>query len=158
MDLINRVFKPYLDKFTVMFIDVIVIYSKDIDEHIVYLRIVLQTLREYQLYGKLKKCEFWLEEVVCLGDVVFKEGNKIESQKVKAMTELPWPTNAIEIRSFLGLAGYYIRFVRDFSKIISPLTNFLKRAIKFEWTQKCKRVFKFKWTHKCERVFQELSQ
>jgi len=116
MDLMNRVFRPYLDKFMVVFIDDILIYSMDIDEHADHLRMVLQTLREHQLYGKLKKCEFWLEEVVFLGHVVTKEGIKVEPQKVKAITEWLMPTNITEIRSFLGLIGYYRRFVKDFSK------------------------------------------
>jgi len=87
MDPINRVFRPYLDKFVVVFIDNILIYSKDRDEHVDHLRMVLQTLREHQLYDKLKKCEFWLEKVVFLGHVVIKEGIKVNSQKVKAITE-----------------------------------------------------------------------
>jgi len=83
----NRVFRPYLDKFVVVFIDNILIYSKDKDEHADHLSMVLQTLREHQLYGKLKKCKFWLEEVVFLGHVVTKEGIKVDPQKVKAITE-----------------------------------------------------------------------
>ena len=86
VDLINRVYRPYLDKFVVVFIDDILIYSKDKEEHADQLRIVLQTLREHQLYGKLKKCEFWLEEMVFLGHVVTKEGIK-NPHKVKAITE-----------------------------------------------------------------------
>ena len=96
------------------------------------MRIVLQTLREHQLYGKLKKCEFWLEEVVFLGHVIAKDGIKVDPQKVKAITEWLRPTNVTEIRRFLGLAGYYRRFVKDFSKIASPLTNLLKKVNKFE--------------------------
>ena len=87
MDLMNRVFRPYVDKFVVVFIDDILIYSKDKEGHADHLRTVLQTLREHQLYGKLKKCEFWLEEVVFLGHVVTKEGIKVDPQKVKAITE-----------------------------------------------------------------------
>ena len=75
---------------------------------------VLQTLREHQLYRKLKKCEFWLEEIVFLGHVVTKEGIKVDPQKVKAITKWSRPTNVTEIRSFLSLAGYYQRFVKDF--------------------------------------------
>jgi len=89
MDLMNRVFRPYLDKFVVVFIDEILIYSKDKEEHTEHLQIVLQTLREQQLYAKLKKCEFWLEEVVFLGHVVSNEGIKVYPQKIKAITE--WP-------------------------------------------------------------------
>jgi len=107
MDLMNRVFRPYLDKFIVVFIDDILIYSKDKEECADNLRTVLQALREHKLYAKLKKCAFWLEEVVYLGHVVTKEGIKVDSQKVKVITEWPRPTNVTEIRSFLSLAGYY---------------------------------------------------
>ena len=90
-----------------MFIDDILIYSKDKEEHADHLRTVLQALREHQLYGKLKKCEFLLEEVVFLGHVGTKEGIKVDPQDVKAIKEWPRPTNVTEIRNFLGLAGYY---------------------------------------------------
>jgi len=115
MDLMNQVFRPYLDKFVVVFIDDILVYSKDKEEHAHHLQIVLQTLREHQLYAKLKKCEFWLEEVVFLGHVVSKEGIKVDPEKMKVIMEWPRPTNVIEVRSFLRLAGYYKRFVKDFS-------------------------------------------
>jgi len=142
MDLMNRIFRPYLDTFVVVFVDDILIYSKDKEELADHFRTVLQALREHQLYGKLKKCEFWLEEVVFLGHVVTKEGIKVDPQKVKAIIEWPRPTNVTEIRSFLGLAGYYRRFLKDFSKIASPLTNLLKKANKFEWTKKCEKAFR----------------
>jgi len=134
MDLLNRVFRSYLDKFILM------INSKDKEEHADQLRTVLQALREQQLYGKLKKCEFWFEEVVFLGQVVTKEGIKVDPQKVKVIIEWPKPTNVTEIRSFLGLAGYYRRFIKDFSKIASPLTNLLKKANKFKWTERCEKT------------------
>jgi len=117
------------------------IYSKDNEEHAQHLRIVLQTLREHQLYAKLKKCEFWLEEVVFLGHVVCKEGIKVDPQKIRAIVDWPRPTNVTEVRSFLGLAGYYRRFIKDFSKISSPLTNLLKKVVKFEWSSKCEEAF-----------------
>jgi len=139
--LMNRVFKPYLDKFVVVFRDDILTYSKDRDEHTIHLRTVLQTLREHQLYGKLKKCEFWLEKVAFLGHLVSKKGIKVNSQKVNAITEWPRPTKVVEIRSSLDLTGYYRKFVKDFSKIASAMTNLLKKGTKFEWTEKCKRAF-----------------
>ena len=92
MDLMNRVFRPYLDKFVVVFIDDILICSKSGQEHAQHLRTVLQTLREHQLYAKLK-CEFWLEEVVFLGHVVSKEGIKVDPQKIKAIMEWPRPVS-----------------------------------------------------------------
>jgi len=82
-----------------------------------------------------------LEEVVFLGHVVSKEGIKVDPQKIKAIMEWPRPTNVTEVRSFLGLAGYYRKFVKDFSKIASLLTNLLKKVVKFEWTNKCEEAF-----------------
>jgi len=122
----------------VVLIDDILIYSKDKEEYADHLMMVLQTMREHQL---CKKCEFWLEEVVFLGYVVTKEEIKVDSQKVKAIMEGSRPTNVTEIRSFLGLAGYYRRFIKDFLKMASPLTNLLKKANKFEWTEKYERAF-----------------
>jgi len=101
IDHMNRVFRPYLDKFVAVFINDILIYSKDREVHVDHLRIVLQTLREHHLYGKLKKCEFWLEEVVLLGHVLIKEAIKVDPQKVKAITEWSRPTNVTKIKSFM---------------------------------------------------------
>ena len=137
----NRVFRPYLDKFVVVFIDDVLVSSKDRDEHTTYLKTVLQTLRKHQLYGKLKKCEFWLEEFVFLGHVVSKEGIKVDPEKVKVITNWLRPTNVTKIRSFVGFIGYNHKFVKDFSKTASTLINLLKKMAKFEWTEKCKRVF-----------------
>jgi len=141
MDLMNRVFRPYLDEFVVVFIDDILIYSKIEEEHSEHLRIVLQTLREHKLYAKLSKCEFWLSEVTFLGHVISKEGVKVDPQMVKAVIEWPRPTNITEIRSFLGMAGYYRRFVQDFAGIALPLTHLLRKATKFEWDEKCEAAF-----------------
>ncbi|KAI3470676.1 hypothetical protein Pfo_027339 [Paulownia fortunei] len=107
MDLMNRVFKQYLDKFVIVFIDNILIYSRDKEEHKEHLKIVLQVLKEKQLYAKFKKCEFWLEQVVFLGHVVSKDGISIDPSKVEAVIKWPTPTNVSEVRSFLGLVGYY---------------------------------------------------
>jgi len=93
------------------------------------------------VYAKLKKCEFWLEEVVFLGHVVSKEGIKADPQKITTILGWPRPANVTEVRSFLGLARYYRRFVKDFSKITAPLTNLLKKVVKFEWTSKCEETF-----------------
>jgi len=116
MDRMNRVFRYYLDKFVVVFIDNILIYSKDRDEHITYLRMGLQTLREHQLHSKYKKRQFWLEEVVFLGHVVSKEGIKVDLQKVIAVRKCPRLANVTDTRKFLGLAGYYRILGRIFLK------------------------------------------
>ena len=141
MDLMNRVFRPYLDKFVVVFINNILAYSRDKNGHTTHLRTVLQSLREHQQYGKLKKCEFSLEEVVFLGHVVSKEGIKVNPQKVKAIIDWLRLTHVTEISSSLGLAGYYHRSVKVFSKIASTLTNLLKKTTMFECVEKCERVF-----------------
>ena len=114
MDLMNRVFKPYLDRFMIIFIDDILIYSKSRAEHEQHLRIILQMLREHQLYAKLSKCNFWLQEVKFLGHTICKEGIKIDPKKVEAVAQWPRLTNVTEIKSFLGLAGYYRKFIKDF--------------------------------------------
>ena len=116
IDLMSRVFQPYLEKFGMVFVDDILIYSRDKEEHTDYLRTMLQTLREHQLCSKLKKCELWLEEVVFLGHVVSKQGIKANPHEVKAIIEWPRPANVIEIRSFLGLTGYCQRFAKDFQR------------------------------------------
>ena len=107
MDLMNRVFRDYLDRFVIVFIDDILVYSKSKKEHEYHLRLVLQRLREHQLYAKFDKCKFWLEEVAFLGYIVTREGISVDPEKIKAVAEWPRPTNVTEIRSFLGLAGYY---------------------------------------------------
>ena len=141
MDLMNRVFKPYLDEFVVVFIDDILIYSKSHVEHGEHLRIVLQTLRTHQLYAKLSKCEFWLNSVSFLGHVISKEGVQVDPKKVEAVSNWPRPTNVTEIRSFLGMAGYYRRFVKDFSRISAPLTRLIRKQVKFEWDDTCEQSF-----------------
>ncbi len=107
MDLMNRVFRQYLDQFVIVFIDNILIYSRSWKEHEDHLRMVLQTLREKRLYAKLSKCEFWLDNVAFLGHVISKDGVSVDPKKIEAVVDWPWPTNVKKIRSFLGLAGYY---------------------------------------------------
>ncbi|GKV24406.1 hypothetical protein SLEP1_g34021 [Rubroshorea leprosula] len=141
MDLMNRVFKPYLDKFVVVFIDDILVYSRSIAEHEEHLRLVLQVLREKKLYAKLKKCEFWLNSVAFLGHVVSKDGISVDPEKVKAVVEWSRPTNVTEVRSFLGLAGYYRRYVEGFSRIAIPLTQLTQKGVKFEWTDECEQSY-----------------
>ena len=141
MDLMNRVFRPYVDQFVVVFIDDIMVYSKDTQEHEQHLRIVLEMLREKKLYVKLIKCDFWLKEVSFLGHIVSVEGIRVNPAKIEAVVNWKSPQNVTEVRSFLGLAGYYRRFVRGFSIIASPLTKLLRKGIKFEWTDKCQNCF-----------------
>mgnify|MGYP004720935485 CR=1 FL=1 len=99
----HQIFKPYLDQFVVVFIDDILVYSKILEDHKKYLRIVLQTLREHQLYAKFNKCEFWLKEVTFLGHIIFKDGIKVDLTKIEAVFKWKQPENPTETRNFLGL-------------------------------------------------------
>ena len=141
MNMMNKVFMDFLDKFVVVFIDDILIYSKSHKEHEEHLRLVLQRLREHKLYAKFSKCEFWLEQVAFLGHIVSKEGIAVDPEKVSAVTNWEPPKNVGELRSFLGLAGYYRRFIENFSKIAKALTELLKKEKKFEWTDACEASF-----------------
>ncbi|KAL0549437.1 hypothetical protein IC582_013919 [Cucumis melo] len=111
------------------------------EAHEEHLRIVLQTLCDKQLYAKFSKCEFWLEQVVFLGHVVSAKGVSIDPQKVEAVVNWERPTSAIEVRSFLGLTGYYRRFIEDFSRLALPLTALTRKNDKFEWSDKCEQSF-----------------
>ncbi|KAH0669077.1 hypothetical protein KY289_023570 [Solanum tuberosum] len=141
MDLMNRIFKPYLDSFVVVFIDDTLIYSHSEEEHMGHLRVVLQRLREEKLYAKYEKCEFWLREVAFLGHVVSGDGIKVDPKKTDVIRNWPRPLTPSDIRSFLGLAGYYRRFVSGFSSIASPMTKLTQKKAKFEWTDECERSF-----------------
>ena len=137
MDLMHRIFQPYLDQFVVVFMDDILIYSQSEWEHEYPLRIVLQLLRDHQLYAKLSKCEFWLTEVKFLGHVVSASGVSIDLEKVKAVMTWERSKSVFKIRSFLGLVGYYRRFIKDFSRIAAPMTKLTRKEVKFEWDERC---------------------
>ena len=107
MDMMNKVFHDYLDQFTIVFIDDILIYSKTSEKHEERLRKALESLRREKLYAKLKKCEFWLDNVSFLGHVISGEGVTVDLEKVKVVVEWTRPTSVFEIQSFLGLVGYY---------------------------------------------------
>ena len=115
MDLMHRVFQPYLDQFVVVFVDDILIYSQSEWELECHLRIVLQLLRDHQLYAKFSKCKFWLTDVRFLGHVVSASGVSVDLEKVDAMVSWERPKPVFEIHSILGLAGYYRRFIDNFS-------------------------------------------
>jgi len=117
------------------------VYSKSKEEHEQYLKVVLQTLRDYQLYAKFSKCEFWLNEVAFLGHIISKDGIKVDPRKIEAIQQWPRPTSVTEIRSFLGLAGYYRRFIKDFSKIAAPLTKRTQKNVQFQWSDDCEESF-----------------
>ncbi|KAL8155807.1 hypothetical protein AgCh_001008 [Apium graveolens] len=131
MDLMNRMFKEYLDKFIIVFIDDILIYSKTEEDHAKHLRITLEILRKKKLYAEFSKCEFWLQEVQFLGHIISNEGIKVDPAKIEAITNWERPRTPTEVRSFLGLAGYYRRFVQNFSRIATPLMKLIRKNEKF---------------------------
>ena len=142
MDYMNRIFRPYLDQFVVVFIDDILIYSESQEEHVEHLRVVLEILREHQLYGKLSKCEFWLEEVQFLGHVISAQGITVDPAKIETVVKWERPQTVTKVRSFLGLAGYYRRFVEGFSKRVNLLTQLTRKDHPFAWTDECETYFK----------------
>ena len=141
MDLMHRVLQPYLDKFVVVFVDDILIYSHSEWEHEYHLRIVLQLLRDHQLYSKFSKCEFWLTEVRFLGHVVSASGLSVDPEKVKAVMSWERSKSVFEIRSFLGLAAYYRRFIEDFSRIAAHMMMLTRKEVKFDWDDRCEEAF-----------------
>jgi hypothetical protein len=141
MYMMNKVFMEFLDKFVVVFIDDILIFSKIEEEHAEHLRLVLQKLREHKLYAKRSKCEFWLKEVSFLGHVVSNGRIAVDPGKVKDVLNWKPPTDVGQIRSFLGLVGYYRRFIDGFSKLAKPMTALLEKNAKFVWSEKCQANF-----------------
>ncbi|KAL5549838.1 hypothetical protein UlMin_000014 [Ulmus minor] len=137
----NRVLRNYLDKFVVVFIDDILIYSKSKEEHEEHLRNTLDTLKKNKLYAKFKKCEFWLEKVGFLGHIVSKDGISVDPSKTEAVSGWSRPKTISDVRSFLGMAGYYRRFVEGFSRIATPLTALTRKYHRFEWTEACEKSF-----------------
>ena len=141
MDLMHRVFQPYLDKFFMVFVDDILIYSQSKWEHEYHLRIVLQLLRDHQLYAKFSKCEFWLTEVRFLGHMVSASGVSVDPEKVEAVMSWERPKSVFKIRSFLGLAGYYMRFIEDFFRLATPMTRLTRKEVKFDWDDRGEEAF-----------------
>ena len=141
MDLMHKVFQPYLDQFVVVFVDDIFIYSQLEREHEDHLRIVLQLLRDHQLYAKFSKCEFWLTEVRFLGHVVSASEVSVDLEKVEAVMSWERPKSVFEIRSFLGLVGYYKRFIEDFSRLAAPMMRLIRKEVKFDWDDRCNEAF-----------------
>ncbi|GJR85423.1 hypothetical protein Tco_0209434 [Tanacetum coccineum] len=133
MDLMNRVCKPYLNNFVIMFIDDILIYSKSKDEHKEHLKTILELLKKEKLYAKFSKCDFWLESVQFLGHVIDSKGVHVDPAKIEAIKNWATPTTPTKVRQFLGLAGYYRRFIEGFSLISKPLTKLTQKNKKYEW-------------------------
>ena len=141
MDLMNGVFEDFIDEFIIVFIDEILVYSKNKKEHAQHLPSVLQRFQTKKLYAKFKKYEYWLNEVVLLGHTVSKKGVAIDPAKIEAVISWQRPKNVTEVRSFLRLAGYYRRFVEGFTRIASPLTALTRKEHKYAWTKPCEGSF-----------------
>ncbi|GJY44728.1 putative reverse transcriptase domain-containing protein [Tanacetum coccineum] len=141
MDLMNRVCKPYLDKFVIVFIDDILIYSKDEREHEEHLKAILELLKKEKLYAKFSKCEFWIPKVQFLGHVIDSRGIHVDPAKIESIKDWASPKTPTEIRQFLGLAGYYRRFIEGFSKIAKSMTKLTQKGIKFDWGEKEENAF-----------------
>jgi hypothetical protein len=131
MCLMNGVFKEYLDKIVIVFLDEILEYSKLEEEHEQHLRMVLQVLREHQLYAKLRKWSFYQRQIHYLGHIISKEGIIVDPKKVEAIKKWSVPRNVVEVRSFMGLVGYYRSFIIGFSKIAHPITSLQRKGKTF---------------------------
>jgi hypothetical protein len=142
MYLMNSVFMPELDKFVIVFIDDILVYSESEEDHVEHLRIVLTRLKDHQLYAKFSKCEFWLKTVLFLGHVLPESEILVDPSKVQEVIDWKAPTIVHEVQSFLGLASYYRHFILDFSKIAKPMTSLLQKDHKFAWTEECEATFR----------------
>ncbi|GJX19318.1 putative reverse transcriptase domain-containing protein [Tanacetum coccineum] len=141
MNLMNRVCKPYLDKFVIVFIDDILIYSKDEKEHEEHLKAILELLQKEQFYAKFSKCEFWIPKVQFVGHVIDSRGIHVDPAKIESIKYWASPKTPTEIRQFLGLAGYYRRFIEGFSKIAKPMMKLTQKGIKFNWGEKEENAF-----------------
>ncbi|GJR68903.1 putative reverse transcriptase domain-containing protein [Tanacetum coccineum] len=141
MDLMNRVCKPYLDKFVIVFIDDILIYSRNKKEHEEHLKAILELLKKEELYAKFSKCEFWIPKVQFIGYVIDSRGIYVDPAKIKSIKDWASPKTPTEIRQFLGLAVYYRRFIEGFSKIAKSMTKLTQNKVKFDWGDKQEAAF-----------------
>ncbi|GJR12403.1 putative reverse transcriptase domain-containing protein [Tanacetum coccineum] len=140
-DLMNRVCKPYLDKFVIVFIDDILIYSRNKKEHEEHLKTILELLKKEELYAKFSKCEFWINTIKFLSHVIDSSGIHVDPAKIETVKNWASPTTPLEIRQFLGLAGYYRRFIEGFSKIAKPMTELTQKDRKFDWGEEQETAF-----------------
>ena len=138
--LMNHLLKPYLRKFVLVFFDDILIYSGTWAAHLQHVDILLQLLRKHKLFVKMSKCVFGMEEVEYLSHIVGREGVKVDPKKIQAMQEWPQPKTLKSLRGFLGLTGYYRKFVRNYGRIAKPLTQLLKKN-SFFWNEEAQQAF-----------------
>lgn len=139
--LMNNVLRDYLDKFVVVYLDDILIYSSSLDEHEEHIRAVLTKLREHKLYGKPSKCELFCKEVKFVGHIVSEDGISTDPKKTRAVRDWSPPKNVSDLRSFLGFCNFYRRFVKDYSKIARPLTDMTKKKIPWQWADEQHKAF-----------------
>jgi hypothetical protein len=140
MRLMNHILHAFIGRFVVVYFDDILIYSKNLEEHVMHLKSVLEILRKEKLFANLKKCIFCTDNLVFLGFVVSKRGIEVDEEKVKAIQEWPTPTTISQVRNFHGLASFYRWFVRDFSSLAASLTEVIEKNVPFKWgerTRKC---------------------
>nr|GEZ70226.1 putative reverse transcriptase domain-containing protein [Tanacetum cinerariifolium] len=141
MDLMNQVCKPYLDKFVIVFIDDILIYSKSKKEHEEHLTLILELLKKEEWYAKFSKCEFWIPKVQFLGHVIDRKGIRVDPAKIESIKDWASPKTPTEICQFLRLVGYYRRFIKGFSKIAKSMTKLTQKNVKFDWGEKEEAAF-----------------
>ena len=141
MQLMQQIFHPYLDQFVVIYLDDILVYSKTKEDHKKHLKIVLQLLRENQLYAKLNKCEIFMKQVSFLGHLITQDGIYMEQEKIKSIIDWPIPKSVTEVRSFLGLAGFYRKFIKNYSQMTSIINDLLQKNVPFVWTSKHTEAF-----------------
>ncbi|GJS25668.1 putative reverse transcriptase domain-containing protein [Tanacetum coccineum] len=137
----NRVCKPYLDKFVIVFIDDILVYSEDEEEHGKHLKIILELLKKERLYAKFLKCDFWLDSVQFLGYVIDRSGVHVDLAKIESIKSWAAPMMPTKVRQFLRLAEYYQRFIEGFSLISKPLTKLTQKNKKYEWGEEEEEAF-----------------
>ena len=142
MHLMHQALRPLLDECALVFLDDILIYSKTLEDHQRHVRCVLDALREQKLFAKESKCEFFKHEVEFLGHHVGRDGVRMMEDKVEAVRAWPTPRSVRDVRAFLGTAGYYRKFIRDFSAIAAPLSELTKDSVKFEWTAPHEQAFR----------------
>jgi hypothetical protein len=141
MSLMNHVLCVFIGKFVVVYFDDILIYRKNLNEYLDYLHNILSGLRSEKLYAYLKKCTFFMEKIVSLGYVVIVQGIEMDEKKVKAIQDWPTPKSVSEVRSFHGLASFYRRFVKDFSILVAPLNEVVKKLVGFKWGKEQESAF-----------------
>ena len=141
MCLMRGIFRIYLEKFVIVFMDDILIYSNSKEENEHHLRPVMQVLREHQLYSKLSKCYFYQKKIHYLGHIISEEGLEVDPEKIEAIRVWPTPRNVSDVRYFMGLVGYYRRFIVGFSKIAHPITSLQRKEKNFQWIEECENNF-----------------